>query len=191
MNPIKAMADIINKAIVSELVPSICNLAKCGLTTLGSYSSGPFINSDHIIELCPAGELVPSTRCNVAVCGVSYCGRESNQSAVFAGMIPLKVCPDRVTMALVELPGSPADQRQIYHTAFDNPSMILHIIGNDLLSLDAIADEVIKTLDRTGHYDTTFGTVNGVRIGPPRRTVRNDRPRYDLQLTIDMETART
>ena len=97
----------------------------------------------------------------------------------------------RVTIGLTELPGSPADPRQIYRTAFDNPSMILHIIGNDLLSLDAVADEVIKTLDRTGHYDTTFGTVNGVRIGPPRRTVRNDRPRYDLQLTIDMETSRT
>ena len=190
MNPIKAMADIINRNVVKAKAPAICNEAICGASYCGSYSTGAIISGGLVVELCPATTFIPPARCNEAICGASYCG-DDGVSAVSAGMIPLKVCPDRVTMALVELPGSPADQRQIYHTAFDNPSMILHIIGNDLLSLDAVADEVIKTLDRTGHYDTTFGTVNGVRIGPPRRTVRNDRPRYDLQLTIDMETART
>lgn len=155
---IKAMADIINRAIAGT---------------------------------CPTPWYITSARCNVTRCGMSYCAyANTDNGAVFAGMIPVKMCPSLPTAALVELPGTPADPRQRYDTAFDNPSMTLHIIGDDMVALDTIAQEVIEKLDRTGHYDTIFGTVNGIRIGPPRRTVRKDRPRYDLQLTIDMEVVR-
>ena len=68
--------------------------------------------------------------------------------------------------------------------------MTLHIIGDDLVALDTIADTVVAKMDRQAHIDTMFGTINGIRINPPKRTVRNDRPRYDIQLLIEMEIAR-
>lgn len=141
------------------------------------------------INTCRAPWYINVARCNVARCNVARLAYDKD-GRVYAGMIPLRMCPQLPTAALTELPGAPADPRQAYNTAFDNPSMMLHIIGDDLTALDEIAQTVITNLDRTSHIETSFGTVNGIRIAPPRREVRKDRPRYDLQLTIDMEMIR-
>ena len=127
-------------------------------------------------------------RCNVARCGAVTLNHQEN-TTVYAGMIP-QVITTPITLALTELPGGRADPRQRYDTAFDNPSFTLHIVGEDLVKLDRVAKEIIAGTDRTGHYVTTFGTVNGIMVGPPRREVRNDRPRYDVQLTIETEMVR-
>lgn len=130
----------------------------------------------------------PPARCNVARCGASGCNDTTYRDGVYAGMLPVRITAD-ITAALTELPGAPADQRQRYDTAFDNPSMILHIVGDDLQRMDAVAEAVIK-LDRSSHISTEYGEVNGIRINPAKRTVRTDRPRYVLQMTIDMEMVR-
>lgn len=93
-------------------------------------------------------------------------------------------------MALTELPGGPADPRQRYDTAYDDPSYTLHIVGEDLERLDAVAQEIREGADRTAHISTEYGTVNTLQVGPPRRTVRMTRPRYDVQMTIDAEFIR-
>ena len=127
-------------------------------------------------------------RCNVARCGATGCSDNTHRAGVYAGMIPVKITAD-ITGALTELPGSPADPRQRYDAAFDNPSMTMHILGDDLVRLDAVAAAILR-LDRSAHIETEWGTVNGLRVNPPKRTVRDDRPRYDLQLIIDMELVR-
>lgn len=137
---------------------------------------------------CPVRWNITPARCGVARCNKTPLGAEDTGS-VYAGMIPVRMCPQLPTAALTELAGGPADPRQVYHTAFDNPSMVLHIIGNDLTALDALAERVL-TLDRSAHIDTPYGKINGLRVSPPRREVRKDRPRYDVQLTIDMEMIR-
>lgn len=129
-------------------------------------------------------------RCNRARCGMSFCGDLTDEAGVYAGMLPVKLT-SAITAALTAEMGGPADPRQRFDIAFDNPAFTLHIVGNDLVRIDRIAQLVIDKLDRTGHHDTTFGTVNGIRINPPKRTVRSDRPRYDVQLLIEMEMART
>lgn len=127
--------------------------------------------------------------CGRARCGATYCAETDPRSGVYAGMVPVRIMND-VTVALTQDVGSPADPRQRYHAAFDNPAMTLHIIGEDLLTLDGIAETVLKNVDRRTHIDTAFGTVNGIRVMPPVRTVRSDRPRYDIQLSIEMEMVR-
>lgn len=131
----------------------------------------------------------PPARCNVARCGATGCSDFTYRDGVYAGMLPVKITAE-ITGALTQLPGSPADPRQRYDTAFDNPSMILHIVGDDLQRIDAVAEAVLK-LDMSSHITTEYGTVNGIRINPAKRTVRSDRPRYDLQMTIEMEMIRT
>lgn len=128
-------------------------------------------------------------RCNVARCGLTYCNDMTSKEGVYAGMLPVRLTSE-ITAALTEEAGEPADPRQRFDYAFDNPAFTLHIVGNDLVRMDAIAHRIISELDCTGHYDTAFGTINGIRINPPKRTVRNDRPRYDVQLLIEMEMAR-
>jgi hypothetical protein len=128
--------------------------------------------------------------CNVARCGLSTCGYVRRTDGVYAGMLPLRLKNGYITAALTALPGSPADPRQAYDTAYDNPSMVLHIVGDDLVDMDSIADNILR-LDRSAHITTQWGTVNGLRVNPAKRTVRNDRPRYDLQMTIEMEMIRT
>lgn len=175
-DPIKACADLLNRIWVDETATR-CGVAKCGV----SRTTG-----DYLIF----NQLTPQALCGVARCGASYCNYTPLSVGVYAGMIPTRCLPGTTTAALTELAGQPADPRQKYHTAFDNPAFTLHLIGDDMVSLDKVAQRIIKRLDRTGHYDTIFGTINGIRIEPPKRTVRSDRPRYDLQLTINMEMAR-
>jgi hypothetical protein len=144
-----------------------------------------------ITDTCPTPWYITPARCGVARCGASYCAKEDGSKGnVYAGMLPTVMCKQYPTAALTEELGGPADQRQRFDWAFDNPSFTLHIVGDELTALDGIADTVIGALDGTGHYDTMFGTINGIRINPPKRTVRNDRPRYDVQLLIEMEMAR-
>lgn len=128
-------------------------------------------------------------RCNVARCGATGCADFTYRDGVYAGMLPVKFIGSAITGALTQLPGSPADPRQDYDVAFDNPSMTLHIVGDDLQRMDAIAEAIIK-LDMRSHITTQYGEVNGIRINPAQRTVRNDRPRYELLMTIDMEMVR-
>lgn len=139
-------------------------------------------------EILSAVQWTVPARCNVARCGASYCAAEA-EDVFYAGMVPVRMLRG-MTAALTQLPGSPADPRQVYDTAFDNPSMVLHIIGDDLVWLDKIAEEILSRFDMTSHITTSYGEVNGLRINPPKRTVRTDRPRYDVQLTIDMEMVR-
>ena len=136
-------------------------------------------------------EQIPNKR--VSVCGVAVCGRtrlgQLERATVYAGMIPL-VHTDDVTVALTELPGGPADPRQRYDTAFDNPSFTLHILGEDLVRLDRVARDIRAGCDRTAHIETEYGIINTLSVGPPRRTVRTDRPRYDVQMQVDAEIVR-
>lgn len=129
-----------------------------------------------------------ASRCNVARCGMAMLGHQET-TTVYAGLIP-QILTAPITLALTEEMGGPADPRQAYGTAFDNPSFTLHIVGEDMLKLDTVAHEIIAGTDRTGHYNTTYGEVNGISVGPPKREVRKDRPRYDVQLLIEMEIAR-
>lgn len=104
-------------------------------------------------------------------------------------MIPL-VQTTAVTIALTELPGGPADPRQVFDTAYDNPSYTLHILGEDMVQLGRVAEAIREGCDRTAHISTDYGTVNTLRVGPSRMTVRNDRPRYDVQMQVDAEIVR-
>lgn len=139
-------------------------------------------------EILSSVQWTVPARCNVARCGASYANAEASD-VYYAGMVPVRMLRN-ITAGLVEDYGSPADPRQVYDTAFDNPAMTLHLIGDDLVWLDKIAEQIIATYDRTSHITTAYGTVNGMRIGPPKREVRADRPRYDLQLSIEMEMVR-
>ena len=132
----------------------------------------------------------PVARCNLARCGAVNCGGHTYRDGVYAGMLPVILKEGNITAALTELPGGPADPRQVYDVAFDNPSMTLHIVGDDLVRMDMIAELVLK-LDRSSHITTQYGEVNGIRINPASMTVRKDRPRYDVQLLIEMEIARS
>lgn len=126
--------------------------------------------------------------CNSARCGLSRLGH-ARDTTVYAGMIPQVIIPP-VTVAITELPGEPADPRQEYDTAYDNPSYTVHIIGDDLEVLDTVAHEIRAGADRTAHITTAYGTVNTLSVGPPSRTVRGARPRYDVQMTVNAEFIR-
>lgn len=95
-----------------------------------------------------------------------------------------------LTAALTALPGGEADPRQEYADAYDNPAFILHLLGEDLVRLDSVARDIREGADRTAHIETAHGTINTLAVGPPRRIIRSDRPRYDLQLTIEAEYIR-
>ena len=173
---LRACAELI-AGLWPDPIPPRCGIAVCGGTRLGVGSYWP---------LDPW--TVPAY-CNVARCGASFCGRIIGNDALFAGMLPV-MYSHHVTLGLTEIPGGPADPRQVYAEAYDNPGMTLHIVGDDLSWLDAVAEHIIGELDRTAHVTTAWGTVNGLRIDPPRRTTRKDRPRYDVQINIDMELIR-
>lgn len=176
VSALRACSEII-AGLWPDPVPLRCGIAVCGGGRLG------------VGTYWPVDEWTVPTYCGVARCGASFCGRIIPNGAIFAGMLPV-MYSHRVTLGLTELAGGPADPRQVYHTAFDNPSMTLHVVGDDMQMLDRTADYIMGKLDRQAHIETTFGTVNGIRINPPKRTVRNDRPRYDVQLLIEMEIAR-
>ena len=129
-----------------------------------------------------------AARCGVARCGYTRLGA-SGSTQVYAGQYP-QVCTAYVTLALTELPGGPAVPRQEYAEAYDNPAYTLHIIGEDLQRLDEVAQEIRAGADRTAHITTQYGIINGISIGPPQRTVRGARPRYDVQMTVDAEIIR-
>ncbi len=59
-----------------------------------------------------------------------------------------------------------------------------------MTALDTVAETIRAGADMTAHITTDYGTINGLRIGPPRRTVRNHGPRYDTQLTVTAEFIR-
>ena len=166
-------------------------LARCGYTRLGWSPPIPIavsairavaeIIAGHWTERAPA-------HCGIARCGLSTLGHRGS-TQVWAGQIP-QVCTAEVTVALTELPGGPADPRQEYADAYDNPSYTLHIVGEDLPRLDEVAHMIRAGADRTAHIATDHGTVNTLQVGPPRRTVRTARPRYDVQMTINAEFIR-
>ena len=131
---------------------------------------------------------VYATICNRTRCGTRrLC--ETEVPPVYAGMVPILQTPT-VTLALTELPGGPADPRQVYDTAFDNPSYTLHIIGEDMVRLDTVAQGIRAGADLKAHIDTEYGIINTLSVGPPRRVVRSDRPRYEVQMQVDAEIVR-
>ena len=127
-------------------------------------------------------------RCGKAICGWTRCAH-IDKPTVYGGMIPILHRGD-VTVALTRIPGGPADPRQVYDTAFDNPAFTLHILGQELNKLDTTAQSIREACDRTAHLETEHGTINTLSVGPPRRVVRADRPRYDVQMTIEAEIVR-
>ena len=129
----------------------------------------------------------PVSVCNVAICGQTKCGETPQQ--IYAGMIPLAYS-DAVAFALTEIPGGPADPRQAYRTAYDNPAYTLRILGEDLVQLDEVAQGIRAGADRTAHLRTQYGTINTLAVGPPRRIVRSDRPRYEVQMEVRAEIIR-
>ena len=127
-------------------------------------------------------------RCNASRCGAMRCA-QTDPGTVYAGLIP-QILPDIVTKALTDRPGGPADPRQRYGTAYDNPEFVLHIVGEDLVAIDKAAQIIRREADRTAHITTEYGIINTLSIGPPRRTVRPDRPRYDVQMDVRAELIR-
>lgn len=154
-----------------------CGLAICGVSRIGDE---PIWISEGILPRIP-------TECGVARCGQSYIGGTPRKC--YAGLIP--ICADDPIIALTENIGGPADPRQHFDEAYDNPSYTLHIISDDLLLADTIADTVRKALDFTSHLDTPFGVINTLSVGPTSRSVRASGPRYDLMMVIDAEVIRS
>lgn len=153
------------------------SLAVCGAGRLGSGVPWPW------------GDSVPAW-CNVARCGISYCGRISQDSGgVYTGMRPT-MYSRQITLSLTEAQGGPPDPRQVYDTAYDNPALVLHINGDRLEWLDWFGRRIREELDMTTHLETPHGTVNGLRIGPAKRINRTTRPRYELVLEIEAEYIR-
>ena len=148
---------------------------RAGIRAVAEYLAGKWTSDE-------------APRCGVARCGYTRLGA-SGSTQVYAGQYP-QVCTAYVTLALTELPGGPADPRQEYADAYDNPAYTLHIIGEDLPRLDEVAHMIREGADRTAHISTEYGTVNTLQVGPPRRTVRTARPRYDVQMTIKAEFIR-
>lgn len=170
---------------------SRAGLARCGYTRLGWHPPAPTTRSliravaDYLAGMWASDE---ASRCGVARCGYTRLGA-GGSTAIYAGQLP-QVCTARVTVALTELPGGPADPRQQYDTAYDNPAYTLHIVGDDLTQIDSVARSIRRGADMTAHITTQYGTINGISIGPPSRTVRTSRPRYDVQMAIDAEVIR-
>ena len=170
---------------------SNAGLARCGFTRLGWFPpafktrSGIRAVADYLATVWTNDD---ACRCGVARCGFTQLGADGS-TGIFAGMVPI-VCTQRITVALTELPGGPADPRQDYAEAYDNPSYTLHIIGEDMERVDEIAQEIRTGADRTAHITTEHGYINGISIGPPKRSVRKLRPRYEVTMTIDAEIVR-
>lgn len=127
-------------------------------------------------------------RCNRAVCGETRC-REMSGRPVYAGMLP-QIVREGLALALTELPGGPADPRQKYRTAYDNPTFILHILGEDMTEASKAGQIIRRNLDRHAHIETEWGIINTISIGPATMTSRPDRPRYDVQQEVTVEFIR-
>lgn len=138
--------------------------------------------ADAVVGYLPA---LPA-ECGVARCGEIHLGGELRRC--YAGLIPISA--DDPLVALTENIGAPADPRQRFREAYDNPSYTLHIISDDLVLADTFAEGIRKGLDRTSHIATPHGTINTLTVGPASRTVRNDRPRYDIMMVVDAEIVR-
>ena len=170
---------------------SNAGLARCGYTRLGWFPPAPTTRSairavaEYLRTKWTSDE---GSRCGLARCGYTHLSA-GGSTQIYAGQVPL-VCIGGVTVALTELPGGPADPRQEYDEAFDNPSYTLHIIGEDLVRVDEVAEQIRAGADRTAHITTEYGYINGISIGPPRRAVRRLRPRYEVTMTIDAEFVR-
>ena len=175
-NPIRAVAELISGVWQGQPVPPRCGLAVCGATRCGFGFEWP-VDRD------------TSAYCGRAVCGLAHCGRRIKNDAIFAGMLP-PMLSHRITLALTAQPGGYPDPRQAYDTAYDNPSFTLHILGDDLVLMDATAHAIRKALDRTAHHTTSWGTINTLAIGPAVRKTRTARPQYDLTMNIETETER-
>ena len=174
-DPVRAVAEVI-AGLWDDPVPARCGATACGGANLGVGTAWPI-------------DLDTAAWCGSAVCGLARCGRIVPNGGIFAGLIPPKLS-HRVTLALTVAGGGPADPRQVYATAYDNPAYELHVIGDDLQWLDTVAGTVQAALDRTAHLGTSWGTINTLAVGPPSRTIRRQRPRYDVTLTINAEMER-
>jgi len=151
--------------------------AICGGARLGVGAPWPFDWTD------------TTAYCGRARCGAAHCGRIAENGAFFAGIIPA-MKSHHITLTLTEDMGGRPDPRQRYGTAYDNPSFTLHIIGDRLDWLDAVADCLRTRCDRGAHITTEDGYINGIRIAPPQRDIRTSRPRYDVTMRIETEVIR-
>lgn len=158
-------------------IPPRCGIAVCGGARLGVGS------------YWPRDTFTIPARCGLARCGASYCGRIVPNHALFAGMLPV-MYSHAVTIGLTELMGGEADPRQHYDTAYDNPGVMVRIVGEDMVTLDRVADAIRRHLDGAHHLNTAHGTINGMTAAPPVRMVRGDRPRYEVDITVEAEYIR-
>lgn len=177
MTAIKAVRDYLTSEL-GPYFPLRCGSpgAICGGARLGIGAPWPYDDMD------------TSAWCGRARCGAARCGRIVRNNAVFAGMVPAMTA-HHITMALEELPGDRADPRQAYAEAYDNPAFTLHIIGDRLDWITALA-EFLHGMDMGQHIETEDGVLNGIRILPYDIKERPKRPRYDVQLHIDAEYIR-
>lgn len=122
-------------------VPPRCGISVCGGTRLG------------IGSLWPIDTLTIPARCGLARCGASYVGRIIANNAIFAGMLPRDVLPPRHHRPH-RAPGRSRGPRQQYGEAYDNPGVMVRIVGDDMVTLDRVADAIRRQLDG-GHHLTT------------------------------------
>ena len=158
-------------------IPPRCGIAVCGGARLGVGSYWP---SDTFT--------IPA-RCGLARCGASYCGRIAPNHGLFAGSLPV-MYSHAVTIGLTELMGGEADPRQRYDTAYDNPGIAVHVVGDDLAQIDRVAEAIRERLDMARHITTPHGIINGMSCAPGVRRTRADRPRYEIIMTVEAEYVR-
>ena len=178
MTAIMAVRDYLASTLGPFLEPR-CGTpgAVCGGTILGLGYPWPFDRGD------------TSAYCGRARCGLAHCGRIIRNDAFYAGVVPVMKA-HHITLALTEDMGGRPDPRQVYDTAYDNPSFTLHIIGDRLEWLDEVAEHLRTHCDRGGHITTPDGYINGIHIDPPQRDTRTSRPRYDVTMQITTEVVR-
>lgn len=158
-------------------VPPRCGIAVCGAPRLG------------LGAYWPVDRWTVPARCGLARCGASFAGRIASNHALFAGTLPV-MYSHGVTIGLTELMGGAADPRQRYDTAYDNPGIAVRIVGDDLVRIEAVAEELRAYLDGARHIDTPHGTINGMTCAPGTRRARADRPRYEIIMTVEAEYVR-
>lgn len=172
---VMALRDLI-AGLWPDPIPARCGITVCGGARLGVGSLWP-IDAD------------TTAFCGSAICGRAHCGRIIPNNGIFGGSLPV-MYSHRVTIGITEDQGGPADPRQVYNTAYDNPGMTVRIVGEDMQTLDRVAERIRAALDMGRHLETPHGTINGLNINPPTRTIRKDRPRYEVDLTVEAELIR-
>lgn len=109
-------------------------------------------------------------------------------TTVYAGLVPEP--RNGIVIAVTETGGGPADTRR-GGTRYDDPGYTLHLIGDDMATLDNIAELVRRSTDRTAHITTVHGTIETFAVGPPTRRMGMRSPRYRIEMAVSAEMERS